>query len=425
MMRPVFLALLLVATTLLVAAKDEPSPSPLAAGQIAWVDLGGELWIGTSDASTSRQLGPGAEMRPASFSLTQDLPESFRWPLWSPDGKRLAAFYISQGAGPATSRLLVFDAASGRVLHSFQDVDLRPIYAYWAPDGSRFAFLHQTGPVHTLSLWPAEDRDTPRNVAAGIPLFFDWRRDSRALVLHVARDPESKERSSVTLLDPSTGERTVRTSSPAAFGPASYSPDGSWLAYGIEAPDGKARLVIEKRDGSNRKDLARIDPEAAFTWSPDGKSIALGKTSDERAPLLEEIVRIDVASGQPKSLAKEVIGCFFWSPKNDKILYAVRDLDKGDWEWVVVDVKSGVKTRLLRFVPSPALVFVFQFFDQYALSHRFWSPDGRAFVFTGWTGVDQQAEGPVGPPAVHVVPVDPAEKPRILADGHVAFWSPR
>jgi hypothetical protein len=67
---------------------------------------------------------------------------------------------------------------------------------------------------------------------------------------------------------------------------------------------------------------------------------------------------------------------------------------------------------------------VFQFFDQYALSHRFWSPDGRAFTFTGWLGVDPEV-GPVGPPIVHVVDVDGTGVPRPLAPGHVAFWSPK
>ena len=421
MRRVLAAASFVLATTLSAAAADVP------AGRIAWVDLEGQLLVGPADGSDSKRLGPGEEMRPASFSLTpvQDLPESFRWPLWSPDGKKLAAFYISQGAGPATSRLLVFEPTSGRVVDSYQDVDLRPIYGYWAPDGSRFAFLHQTGPVHTLSLWPADDRDKPKDVAAGLPLFFDWRRDSRALVLHGAREPQSKTRSSVTLLDPATGERTVRTDSPAAFGPAQYSPDGSWLAYGIEDTKGTAHLVIEKRDGSDRKKLLRIDPEAAFSWSPDGKSLAVGKTSDERAPLLEEIVRVEIPSGKTTPITKEIVGCFFWSPKSDRLLYAVRDLDKGDWEWVVADVASGQKTRLTRFVPSPALVFVFQFFDQYALSHRMWSPDGTSFVFTGWTGVDHTSEGPVGPPSVFVVPTDPSQKPRVLSEGHVAFWSPR
>ena len=421
-MRSLIVALVVALATVAVA-RDASAPP---AGQIAWVDVEGELWIGKGDGSGSRQLAPGAEMRPASFTLTpiQDLPESFRWPLWSPDGKKLAAFYISQGSGPATSRLLVFEPTSGRIVDSHQGVDLRPIYGYWAPDGSRFAFLHQTGPVHTLSLWPSDDRDTPKDVAAGLPLFFDWRRDSRALVLHAARDPQSKARSTVTLLDPVNGERTVRTDSPAAFGPAQYSPDGSWLAYGIEDEKGIAHLVIEKRDGSDRKKLLRIDPEAAFNWAPDGKSLAVGKTSDERAPLLEEVVRIEIPSGKTTSIAKEIVGCFFWSPKSDRLLYAVRDLDKGDWEWVVADVTSGKKTRLTRFVPSPALVFVFQFFDQYALSHRLWSPDGSAFVFTGWTGVDPQTVGPVGAPSVFVVPIDAAKKPSALGDGHVAFWSP-
>lgn len=404
------------------AAAADPEPP---AGRVAWIDLSGELWVGRGDGSEARRLGPGGDVRPIAYRPVQDLPSAFRWPLWAPDGTRLAAFHISEGAaGPATSRLFVLDADSGRIVDSYSREDLRPIYAYWAPDGSRFGFLHQTGPVHTLSLWPAEGRAAPQDVASGLPLFFDWRRDARGLVLHLARDPRSGLRSSVTLLDPESGAQTHRTTSPAAFGPASWSPKGDWLAYGIEDASGKAELVVEKADGSGLRRLGRIDPEAAFSWSPDGKRLAVGKTTDERAPLLTKIDLVEVPSGKTRTLVEETLGCFFWSPRGDRLLYAARDLDRGDWEWLVIETGSKKRRSLGRFLPSPALVFVFQFFDQYALSHRFWSPDGRAFVFTGWTGVDPDV-GPVGPPVVHVVEVDGAAAPRPLAPGHVAFWSPK
>ena len=418
------LAVWLLAFVALLAPSASAADAEPPAGRIAWIDLAGELWVGRGDGSDARRLGPGGEVRPIAYRPVQDLPSAFRWPLWAPDGKRIAAFHISEGAGAATSRLFVLDADSGRIVDSYAREDLRPIYAYWAPDGSRFGFLHQTGPVHTLSLWPAEDRNAPLDVAAGLPLFFDWARDSRGLVLHVARDPKSGLRSSVTLLDPESGATTHRTTSPAAFGPASWSPNGDRLAYGIEDVDGKAELVVEKPDGGGRKVLGRLDPEAAFTWSPDGKRIAIGKTTDERAPMLTRIELVDVPSGKTRTLVDAVLGCFFWSPRGDRILYAVRDLDRGDWEWVVIETGSGKRRSLGRFLPSPALVFVFQFFDQYALSHRFWSPDGRAFTFTGWLGVDPEV-GPVGPPVVHVVDVDGAGVPRPLAPGHVAFWSPK
>ena len=53
------------------------------------------------------------------------------------------------------------------------------------------------------------------------------------------------------------------------------------------------------------------------------------------------------------------------------------------------------------------------FFDQYALSHRLWSPDSEALVLpVKRAGVSE----------ITVVPIDGAQ-PVTLAAGEIAFWS--
>jgi TolB protein len=63
-------------------------------------------------------------------------------------------------------------------------------------------------------------------------------------------------------------------------------------------------------------------------------------------------------------------------------------------------------------------LFAFQilpYFDQYALSHRFWAPDSRAIVLP-------LAESD-GLDLVTVIPADGGD-PYTVATGWVGFWSP-
>ena len=58
---------------------------------------------------------------------------------------------------------------------------------------------------------------------------------------------------------------------------------------------------------------------------------------------------------------------------------------------------------------------VLPYFDQYALSHRLWSPDGSSILLP--------VVGEDGTESLHVVPAD-GSPVRVLAPGSMGFWSP-
>jgi hypothetical protein len=74
-------------------------------------------------------------------------------------------------------------------------------------------------------------------------------------------------------------------------------------------------------------------------------------------------------------------------------------------------IRSG---RLVR-VSDLFVNQVVPFFDQYALSHRFWSPDGASLVLpiVGAGDITQ----------LHVIPADGSES-RVVATAEMGFWSP-
>ena len=124
-------------------------------------------------------------------------------------------------------------------------------------------------------------------------------------------------------------------------------------------------------------------------------------------------------------MVKDHFVAYFWSPDGERILYVKRKLDTGLWTWAVVEVKDGKTYEVVDFVPSRPLLLVFQYFDQYALSHRFWSPDSKRFVFTGSVGADTPPAMALHSPTVYAVEATQHATPKALADGHIAFWSPQ
>ena len=64
---------------------------------------------------------------------------------------------------------------------------------------------------------------------------------------------------------------------------------------------------------------------------------------------------------------------------------------------------------------------MFAFFDQYAYSNNLWSPDGRSLVYSAR---DPDANG-TGGTTIQVISIDGSSPPRVIAPGHLAFWSPK
>ena len=58
---------------------------------------------------------------------------------------------------------------------------------------------------------------------------------------------------------------------------------------------------------------------------------------------------------------------------------------------------------------------VLPYFDQYALSHRVWSPDASSILLP--------VIGDDGTERLEVLPAD-GSAPRVLAPGSMGFWSP-
>ena len=117
---------------------------------------------------------------------------------------------------------------------------------------------------------------------------------------------------------------------------------------------------------------------------------------------------------------------FFWSPDSTKIAYVtLLPEEPGMLRWKVLDVATGAVSTLIDFTPSADQVTVLQFFDQFAGSHRIWSPDSRSLVFAGKVGGGAvlASTGQENIDRIVVVAARSFPSTNVIARGTLAFWS--
>ena len=422
-------------------ASFSPPGPPTSQGLIAVVDDGGAL-------STMDDGGGSRVTYPAPGVV-------FGFPAWSPDGTRIAIV----GQSARDTAIYVFTVPRGHTATAngstrpeiiYQSADRPPFYLYWTPDSSSVAFLATEATEISLRIAPA-DGSAPLDgsgkgsiIRSGAPLYFDWVKSDR-LLLHVGVGAKAfvgevgLNGVSVRPALPGTGE----------FRAASVSRDGRYLAYVRSRTGSSSELVVAARNGKASQEMPFFGP-AVFAFDPKGNTLAAIAAEAPVDPAvgvpIGPLRLIDSRTGTVRTLIDRSVVAFFWAP-DGKTIAVLRLAQPGDDQvaagpGVVVAGASvprpsaggvaqapGIVVRLAFADLSTGLVgpdrvvrladhFVEQllsYFDQYALSHRLWSPDGASILLP--------LVDPSGRNQIVVVPAD-GSGPRPIAGGPKGFWSP-
>ncbi len=379
---------------------------------------------------------------------------SFTFPAWSPDGSRVAAVANMDGSAAIQVYGTGSDApADGTTLYT--SGESAPFYLYWTPDGTAITFLTAEGESIALRSAPADGSADATVLREGAPMYWAWEDPGRMLV-HTGAAQDAflgAVRPDGTTISPIEGSMGV-------FRAPAASSDGRYEAFEVTKPDGGAAVVAATSDGASRHEVD-VFGSAAFGFAPSGSRLAFvaADTADAIAPFPFGALRIvDAATGDVRRLPATGVVAFFWSPDGRRIatiglatpadpaaaqlgrgramgpvpaagpgrLASVRDgaavdLPAPDLDGVrvglqFIDVDAGTATPLQAVSLSPLFVNqVLPYFDQYALSHRVWSPDGTSILLP--------VIGDDGKEALDVLPAD-GSAPRVLAPGSMGFWSP-
>lgn len=389
-----------------------------------------------------------------STALTNDggQEHAYNYPTWAPDSRRLAFVgYTFENGNPKEGALYTVAPSGEQLTPIYKTPQNIPFYLYWSPDSRLVSFLANKGSqTMALSVAHPDQADSGQEVDVGAPFYWAWAPDSSQMFTHVGgtRAQSEDARLGMVPFKDTTTKRSLE-SAPGQFQAPQWSGDGKIL---YSAQDGSGQVIaVSDALGNQISKLATYNGRASFAFSPDGTEVAYLLTpAQTRLPHFGPLRVVDVNGANPRVVSQDPVLAFLWSPDSTKLAYltvtATQDqsnfnLDRlppsitstepehfsgalqsdqgGQGEiqlnWRLWDRATDTSRTMASFVPTLSFLEVIPYFDQYANSSTFWSPDSQSFVYT--------ARETANSGAVFIADAIGTNPPRRIGDGVIAYWS--
>lgn len=358
-----------------------------------------------------------------SVALTDDANVENRYvyqlPTWAPGG-RLA--YFSRGRSADEPQLGVYVSPDGvrggeRVYETNGNV---LNYAYWSPEDCgencrdlALLLSDETGLFVEL-LRTGEGEVEAEMIGRGGPFYYSWSPDGAQMLWQ-----RNMQRLDVYDVAEAGVVRTL-TQQPGIFQAPMWSPIDDRLLVGALNANQTDLVVV---DGEQTLTLAaELRGLVAFAWSPDGRYVAY--TANYGV-----LNVVDARSGALVARTLDVgVFAFFWSPDSSTLAYVTlarerdtfsakrlqQDANPHNLLWSVLNVQNGQLRAYAQFFPTSELLYLLSYFDQFAQSHRLWSPDSRYLLYS-----EETAEGVT---LITVLDTQLGEA-QTIAEGVIGIWS--
>jgi TolB protein len=174
---------------------------------------------------------------------------------------------------------------------------------------------------------------------------------------------------SVSIVDVGTGTEAALTV-PASASEFAVTLDGSMVAYTDLDESGSAQIFVMNADGSNARQLTHDEPGGGSfrhaSWSPDGSEIAYHRETSDGP----QIFVVRVSSGVSTQVTNEPQGGVDpggWTPDGGSILFSTFNPSVGQYSARSLDLTTGKTTQIVPDGSTPTL-----------------SPDGAWIAFNSW-----------------------------------------
>jgi TolB protein len=430
-----FAAVSLLGCSISSPAETSPSvlperPEPVAApgsGRLAYIGADGNIYVTTPEFAEHFAVTHDATAPPEGPGL------SYPRVSWSPDGQLAYASVIRNGNG-AQARLYVAQSpgASARLVGTSDQHFV--IYIYWSPvpcadrtECHRLGYLIEEPEGIALRVVDVSTDMTTNEIAGhGWPFYFSWSPDGKYILWHTGGAARFNNQAQIARYSLENKQVEAFGIHPGLFIAPAWSPRGDeWLLVTtVNDIEHLYRTQLEQAELNlaTRNLLATAENRhMVFSWSPQGDRVAYSILRSSDGLIFGPIYVYDLASGETKQITATSfnISGFFWSPDGERIGYLTRlEVRDAAWmQWRVYDLARGLDRGYAAFNPSYQMRYVISSFNQYAQSHRLWSPDGRYLVYADQD--DERVE--------RVWMVDTfAERgadPILVAKGSMGFWS--
>lgn len=309
----------------------------------------------------------------------------YAWPTWATDG-RLAFFGTSVLPDDRYQLGIFLRRASGEIERLYTSADEHFTYASWAPADCPAGSCRDLAVLYTaangnLALRRVRvDGDISiEELSEGGPHYWDWSPDGASMLW-------ARFGTELSIYDADSNAIARTFDDRLGFQRAvDWSPVDDRLLAAVRAPGRRNDLMIFE-DGERLVLAEGLRGAVSFEWSPDGAQVAY--LDEQRATLSVA----DARTGAHVATAPDNAYAFFWAPDSARLAYltvsqpgtdVLASLQDGPprLQWVVFAPETGAITRLAAFLPTRETIYYLQFFDQFARSHRLWSPDGRYLTY--------------------------------------------
>ncbi len=391
------------------------------AGRIAFAGLDGGIWVADSGDGSLIQLSPPDEVT--------GVTGHYAWPGWSPDGTQVSfTSLLPVGANSIEITLMRADSRGDAVpikIHLDDPASAGiapgvPHYAGWSPNTGSIALITASAEGPEVVLRESMTGDYSQLLARGGPSYISWAPDSRHLLVH-------RDRSLflVSIDDQGRGSAVdeISAAGSLAYRAPVWAPSGE--AYIFVGGDPAAPEILFGRVGSSA--TQSIGPAAnnmAFTWSPDGSSLAILAGS---TPVLASLKVIEVETLAEIYAAERPVISAWWAPDSRRLAVASPSALTGQvMEWSVLNPYTVAEVEIGILVATSEFAYTQTLFDQFAQTHDLWSPDSQALVLSGafLDLEDLPEEINDVEPGIWVADAEGLRDPQRIAPGVIAFWSP-